>query len=91
MEDLSMLLRPWLLWMGITLFITGGVFVFAPGLVVSLSKSLDSTFDLERAAKFLDTTLFNIDRWIIKNIKWLGIVALSDAAILLVVYFVYLR
>ena len=91
MGELGLLLKPWILWIGITMFISGAIFLTAPALIVGVSKILDRTFDVEKLLKRLEAKVFDIDRLILKNIKWIGTIALSDAIILLGMYYIYLR
>ncbi len=91
MEELGIILKPWVFGIGVSLLITGVIFIAAPSVAIALSRALDRSLDIERFAKSLEAKVFNIDRWIVKNIKWLGVIALSDAVILLVMHYIYLR
>lgn len=91
MEILGETLKPWILGIGIVLFFTSILFIFMPQFTAMLNKYLDRAYSLRQFTRALETRVFDVDRWIIKNMKWLGIAALSDALILLGMYYIYLR
>ena len=91
MDEFGIMLKPWILLIGISMFIAGAIFLTVPAFIVGVSKILDRSFDIERSLKRLEAKVFDIDRWVLKNIKWIGVIVLSDATILLGMYYTYLR